>query len=181
MNTLVKIVVSTLIILVLGSCSSEQSLQQYYVQGTEDPNFLVVDIPASMLNLSESELSTDQKEAYQSLGKLNILAYRLDPAKRSQYEAEKIKVNEILKNEKYEELMRFSSGEARGVVKFIGDDESIDELILFGSYKDMGFAVVRVLGDEMKPENMMQLVKAVESSQINTDGFGQLKDFFESK
>ena len=50
-------------------------------------------------------------------------------------------------------------------VKFLGEDDAIDEVIIFGSDKELGFALVRVLGSNMDPAKMMQLAQ-----EINVDG-----------
>ena len=61
--------------LLLAGCSSTQSLQEYYVDNSENPNFLVLDVPANILKLDETDLNSGQREALQSLRKLNILAF----------------------------------------------------------------------------------------------------------
>ena len=38
----------------------------------------------------------------------------------------------------------------------VGNENEIDELVLFGNKSDLGFTVVRVLGNDMKPENAME-------------------------
>ena len=55
--------------ILLASCSSQQSLQEYYVDNSENPNFIALDVPASILKLNEESLSTSQKEAVESLRK----------------------------------------------------------------------------------------------------------------
>ena len=42
-------------------------------------------------------------------------------------------------------------------IKYIGEDSEIDELIVFGFSSDNGFAVIRVLGDDMELSKIMKL------------------------
>ena len=42
-------------------------------------------------------------------------------------------------------------------LKYIGDDSEIDELIVFGVSPEYGFAIVRVLGDDMELSKIMKL------------------------
>ena len=170
---------STLIM--LASCSSEQSLQQYYVENTESSDFIQLDLPASLLNLAEADLTTDQKEAYESLDKLNILAFRLQDDNKTKYEVEKQKVQQILSNEDYLDLMSFTDQGTKVKVKYLGTETPIDELNVYGNDSRWGFGLVRVLGDDMKPANMMQLVEAVQKADIDSDQLKELKDFMGAK
>ena len=40
---------------------------------------------------------------------------------------------------------------------YIGNDTEIDELIIFGVSSEYGFAIVRVLGDDMELSKIMKL------------------------
>jgi hypothetical protein len=46
-------------------------------------------------------------------------------------------------------------------VSYVGSDEHIDEFVLFANSKDAGFAVVRVLGDDMNPNNILTLMSVL--------------------
>lgn len=165
----------------LTACNNSASLQQYYVDNAEDPNFISLDIPASILKVSEIDLTPEQKSAYQSLRKFNVLAFRLTEENKNDFEGEKEAVNQILKSDKYEELMRINSGSARGVVKILGDENSIDEVILYGNDDNQGFALIRVLGEDMRPENVMQLVEVIQKGNLDQTGLGPLKGFFDQQ
>ena len=177
MNIYKSIVVLLGVLLVTVSCNDQVSLQEYFVDSSENPDFISVDIPASMLKLDEVDLTQDQKEAYQSLKKFNVLAYRVKEDNKAAFEAEKAKVNEILKDEDYQELMKFNHNGAKGVIKYLGTDEAIDEVIIFGNQAETGFALVRVLGEGMKPANMMQLVDAVQKTNLGGEGFKKIGEF----
>ena len=64
------------LLLFLG-CSQEPTLQTYFVAHQEASGFMSVDIPISFLNHDEIELTDVQKEAVDSIYKLNLLAYSL--------------------------------------------------------------------------------------------------------
>lgn len=181
MNTIVKIVIGTLVmILTLSSCSSTQSLQEYYVDNTENPNFLSFDIPASVLNLEEADLTGEQREAINSLRKLNILAFKKTANNDVDYQVEKEKVKAILKNKKFVELMKLNTSYGKGVVKYLGDEDAIDEVVIYGNNKEQGFVLVRVLGNDMNPAHMVQLMQAMSKSDYKGEGFGPLGDLFKS-
>ena len=56
---------------ILSSCGQGESLQSYFVFNQEKADFMSVDVPVSILNLDDQNLTEDQREAYESLNKLN--------------------------------------------------------------------------------------------------------------
>lgn len=173
-----KAVVSLAIFLSLWltSCSSEPSLQKYFVENTENKNFIALDISSSILNVEQATLSVAQKEALQSFEKMNVLAFKRNPNNTTEFETERTKLNEILKNPKYQQLMKFGSGKEGASVSFVGTDEHIEEFILFANQKETGFAVVRVLGKDMNPIHIMNMVSVLQQSKINLDQLKPLQE-----
>jgi hypothetical protein len=165
-------------VLFLAGCSNNQSLQEYYVSNSENPNFLAIDVPATILNLDEAEMSEQQQKAFKSLRKLNILAFKKTDENAMEYKSETARVKEILKNSDYKELMKLNSRSAKGVVKYTGDGDAIDEVVIFGDMSDKGFALIRVLGDDMNPAHFVQLMQAVEKADVNGDSFEDLAEMF---
>ncbi|EIJ40011.1 DUF4252 domain-containing protein [Galbibacter orientalis] len=180
MKILKNIVALVTLVLVVASCGNgTPSLQEYYVNNADNPNFISLDIPASILGVASNSLNEKQQEAFNSVKKLNVLAFRVNEDNKTDYESEKTTVQSILKDTKYEELMVINSGKHKGVVKYLGDDDTVDEVILFGSDDEMGFALIRVLGNKMKPENMMSLVEAVQKGAVDSGALeSQLKGIF---
>lgn len=158
----------------LASCNSEPTLQKYFVENTENKNFIALDVSPSILNVDKAKLSAEQNEALQSFDKMNILAFKLNDGNKAQFEIERDKVNAILKDEKYQQLMKFGSGKEGASVSFVGSDEHIEEFVLFANKKETGFAVVRVLGKDMNPTNIMTMVQVLQKANIDSE---QLKLF----
>lgn len=162
--------------LLMAGCSQEPSIQKYFVQKTEDPNFVAVDLSPTILNVDANKLSSDDKKALESFEKMNILALRKNDTNQALYETESKNVKAILKDEKYQELMHFGSGGSGASVKFVGDENNIEEFILYADSKDMGFAVVRVLGNNMTPTDIMNFMSVLKQSDINVDQLKPLQD-----
>lgn len=173
----IKYSLIALVIVLLGSCSSTQSLQEYYIDNTENPNFLHLDVPTSILNLDEASLTESQKTALSSLRKLNILAFKKTEENTSQYKVEKQQIKAILSNTIYTELMKMNTEFGRATIKYMGDDDAIDEVIIYGDNDDKGFALIRVLGNDMNPAHFVQLLQAVQKSDYKGEGLGALSDF----
>ncbi|MFB9052582.1 DUF4252 domain-containing protein [Formosa undariae] len=165
--------------LLLTSCKSEPTLQTYIVDHQESQNFTTVDLPLSVLNIDESKLDEAQKTTYKSIKRLNFLGYKKDAAQPEDYISEKEKVELILNNKAYNELMVINNHGGKFTLKYLGDDEeSIDELIVYGNAKDTGFGVLRVLGDQMKPSQIMSLAKVLEKGDIDMSKMKGVMDFF---
>ncbi len=164
--------------LILNACSSTQSLQEYYVDNTENPNFLFFDVPTSILNLEEVNLTETQRTALASLKKLNILAFKKTAENSSEYKIEKSNVKAILDRDEYTELMKMNTEFGRATIKYKGAEDAIDEVIIFGDNREKGFALVRVLGNNMNPANFMQLMQAIQKSDYKGEGFSELGKLF---
>lgn len=152
--------------LILG-CSQEVTLQTYFVAHQETPGFMSVDIPISFLNPDEIALSDVQKEAVDSIDKLNMLAYSLNEGSVEELNTELTKVKSILKAEHYNDLMRGgNSTDGKIYIKYIGEETEIDELIIFGFSTENGFAIIRVLGDDMELSKIMKLESIIDQFDI---------------
>lgn len=162
----------------LVSCNDEPSLQRYFVDNQESANFIAQDIPLSMLAIDQSGFSEEQKQAYQSVKKLNFLGYKASEENREKFSVELNKVKAILKGEKYNDLMDFNTGGNKISIKYVGDDDEADEIIVFGSSDDMGFAVVRLLGNDMSPEKMATLAAVLQTSDLDGAGVQDIMNFF---
>lgn len=161
--------IALLFSLFLFSCNSEPTLQKYFVENTENKNFVALDISPEILNVDKTKLSLEQKTALQSFDKMNVLAFKLDAANKAQFDIERAKVNLILKDEKYQQLMKFGSGKEGASVSYVGSDEHIDEFVFFANKKDVGFAVVRILGKDMNPTNIIAMISVLKQSNIDLE------------
>jgi len=156
-------------LLTLGSCNSEPSLQKYFVENSEKKDFISLDISPNILNVDPTKLSAEQNEALNSFDKMNILAFKADQSNQTQFETERSKVKAILKDQKYQELMKFGSGKDGASVSYVGSDDNIKEFVIFANRKETGFAVVRVLGEDMNPNNIMTLMSVLQNSKIDME------------
>lgn len=173
-----KLAVMLLLVVAYTSCNQGPTLQTYYVDNQIKPGFLSVDAPIGLLNIEEVQLTKEQEEAYKSIDKLNILAYRIDNNNKAEYELELENIKTILKNPKYEELMRGgNSVDGRFKVMFIGEVDNVDELILFGNSDDKGFIVARVLGDDMNAGKIMSLQSVLKDMDFENANLKSIADF----
>ena len=156
-------------LVILISCNSEPSLQKYFVENTENKDFIALDVSPDILNVDKAKLSAEQTEALNSFDKMNILAFKANDKNQVQFEAERAKLKAILKNPKYQELMKVGSGKDGASVSFVGTDDNIEEFIIFANRKENGFAVVRVLGKDMNPNSIITLMSVLKESKIDME------------
>lgn len=160
------------------ACESEQTLQAYYVDNQETSNFMSVDIPPSIVGIDESTLTETQKKAFKSVKRLNFLGYKVTDSASTEMNTELAKIKTILKAEKYNDLIEFNDKSAKILVKYIGDDNSADEFVILGSNTEVGFGVVRVLGNNMKPEEMISLVDAMKNAKFDESKLQNIMNFY---
>ena len=64
--------------LFLISCNSESTLQKYFVENSENKNFIALDVFPKKLNVDKTKLSVAQTDALKSFDKINVLAFKLN-------------------------------------------------------------------------------------------------------
>ena len=168
-----------LLVAAFTSCNQGPTLQTYYVDNELKPGFASFDVPTSFIDVENVEMTDEQREAYKSVDKLNVLTYIEENTEAEEYKLELEKVNIILKDSKYEELMRGgNSTDGKFVVKFLGDIENIDELIVFGNANNKGFMIARILGDDMSASKLMSLSSVLENANFEDMQLNGITDFF---
>ncbi len=176
-----KKAVLILVLLSLGvvSCNNETTLQEFYVEHQNDNQYLAFDIPASLLTGDNSGLNAEQKATLETIKKVNILGFPLKEENKAVYEAEKEKLSTILKADKYKQLMRYGGGTKKAELYYLGEEDAIDELIVFGSDDEKGFGIARLTGNDMDPEALIRLLKSFEKGELDVSGLPQLGGFLD--
>ncbi len=179
-QSIIKLLIGSFLITAFISCNQGPTLQSYIVDNQETNNFTTIDLPTSVVSFDESKLTDDQKQAYKSVKRLNFLGYRMQDGNEAEYKAELQKVKSILKDKKYKELMRMGNNEdGKVLIKYLGSETKIEELIVFGNANDQGFGILRVLGKNMQPDNMVKLVDAMQNADIDEDQLKGITEFFQ--
>lgn len=180
MKTQLKTIIALLALsFVLVSCKDENSIQTYFVEHQELPEFLSLDFSAKMLDLSKVELTPEQKEAYNSIEKLDVIAYRINDNNLEAYNTELDKAKKVFKNDKYEELMEFKDNGVSFKISTEGSKDTVDEFLILANSKEMGFTIVRVIGDNMKPEQLVKLINQIQHADVDTNQLNKLFNYFE--
>ena len=172
-----KLMVLLLFSILLMSCNNELTLQKYFVNNSDAPNFMAIDMDPGMLNIDKTKLTADEANALKVFDKINILTFKATEHNKANFEAERVKVAGILREKSYDELMKFGSGKDGVVVYSVGAGEYMKEFIIYGYKKENGFAIVRVLGSNMTANHVMTLMSVLKHSDIKSDQLKSLQDF----
>lgn len=179
MKVIVRVLgIAALACTMLVSCNNGQSLQEYYVANQEDGDFILVDVPTSLISEDTNALDDEQKRVLKTVRKINIMAFPLKTDNATRFETEKEKVNTILATDNYEELMKVNADEGSMKLYFRGEEDAIDEVIVFASQSEKGFMLARLLGDDMNIGDMMKLAQSLESGDIDVSQFDGVMDVF---
>ena len=164
-------------LVLFASCNNKKTIQEYYVEKQESNDFIAIDLPASIVDVSESA-SEETKETMKTIKKLNVLAFKLDEGNREEFEKQRAEVKQILKSDEYNELMRMKHEGMNIVINYQGSDEAVDEFILFASDDSKGFALARVLGDKMEPAKIMKMAEDMKNLDADGSALAELSDIF---
>lgn len=173
MKKLTTVLAVLFVTLLSVSCDNKQSLQEYLVESQGKDGFMTFDIPVNFFKPKSDEVPADVLETIKSIRKVNVVALPYQNNENA-YETEKAKINEILKgSDKYKSLMRMNARGIKMNLYYTGTQDAIDEVIAFGYAKDKGVGVARILGDNMDPSKIVQMMQ-----NITVDGSGMnLKSF----
>ena len=89
---------------------------------------------------------------------------------------QKAAIKTILKSSEFSELMKMNTSFGKATIQLKGDDDTIDEIVIYGDNDEKGLLLVRVLGDDMNPASFVQLIQAMEKSDFDGKGLEQLGD-----
>lgn len=164
--------------LTLFSCSNKESLQRYIVDRQDDDSFLKIDIAASLLQTDSANLSQEEKDILKTIKKINVIAYPIDEGNVSAYEVKMQVLKTILDQDRYKTLMKYGSNKEGATLKYVGLEDAIDEIIVFVRDDEKGFALFRLLGDDMRPEQMIKLMTAIEKGDVDISKLNSIGKIF---
>ena len=175
-----KVIIQTLglaiLVSLIFSCKNELSLQQFIIEQQEKQDIISFDLSSSLLTATENLQSDEEIKTLKSFKKINILAYQIKDSIDNRYKDEIQHVKNIFKNKVYSELIRYGKGTQGAKVYLVGNDnDEIDEIVVFANDQDLGWLLVRILGDDMKPEKIMQLIQKIDFDKGDFD-FLKFKD-----
>ncbi len=167
--SLLRIATIILVAATFTACDNEQSLQEYYVDNQGDKEFVAVDVPTSLF-ANTASLTAKQKSTLETVKKINIIAIPKKEKNNLKIDQEKSKITKILKDDKYQLLMKLGGNAHKIEVYYTGNEAAVDEIIVYGFDETKGVGIARVLGDKMNPSDILQLVRSMDKGEIDMEG-----------
>lgn len=172
MKKLTTICALVFLVLFASSCKNDKSLQSYLVDASGKEGFFTGDLPVSSVLSTKADVSEEVKETLKSIKKINVVFLKKTADNDTAYEAEKAKLNYILKdNDNYKSLMSMKAKGMNVKVFYTGETDAIDEVIAFGYNKEAGVGVARLLGENMNPANIIEMMNSVKMDGSNLESF----------
>lgn len=163
------------LVLVIGlflACSNHQSIQEFIIQEQEKPEIWSLDLSTQLI--ADQYGVTDQidQEVLKKVRKINLIALPLKDSlgKTSlfdKYNSDNQIIKDILKQDKYQELFRFGKASQGFRVYSLGKGERLDEIIIYGNDQDAGWVIIRILGDDMQPQDIFKALKNIDLSETD--------------
>lgn len=177
MNRL-RLLALSVLFLGLTSCNDGKSLENYFVKKSENPAFIALDLSPSIIRPDPKNMTAAQSEALEKIDKLNILMFRRTDQNLGAYKAEKDSVLQILKSGKYQQLSKMSRGKMGFSINMKGKetDEKTDEFVVNAYTEDTGFAVIRLLGDDMTLNDITSVLSLMQQSDVDMEQLKPLRD-----
>lgn len=167
--------------LLISSCNSKKTLQEYLVETSGKEGFYTGDLPVSSILSPKADVSDDVKETIKSIKKINIAFLPKKNDNAAAYETEKAILKDIFKdNNTYKTLMSMKTNGMNVRVFYSGKTDAIDEVIAFGYGQEAGVGVARLLGENMNPAKIIDMLNKVEMDD-NNGAFKQFAKMFENK
>ncbi len=94
------------------------------------------------------------------------------------YLTESKKVKNILADNAYKPLIKYGGNNKGAVIKYLGSDNAIEEVVIYGTDETKGFGIVRVLGNDMNPAQLIELIEVLKKSKPNSESFKDIAKFF---
>lgn len=157
-----------------SSCTNEKSLQKYLVETSEKQGFMTGDIPVSSLISAKAAVSDEIKETIKSVQKINVAFLKKNVENETVYETEKNTLKTIFTNKDYKSLGKMKMKGMNVTVYFTGETDAIDEIIAFGYSNEVGVGVARILGENMNPAKMFEMLNAINVDEGNIKNMGNI-------
>lgn len=168
MKKLTKIFSLILFVAIATSCKNEKSLQQYLVNISEKEGFISGDLPIGSLLSAKAGVSDEVRETIKSIKKVNVAFLQKTDENNAAYETEKATLKNIFtNNDTYKNLMSMKAKGMNVKVYYTGETASINEVIAFGYSKEKGVGVARLLGKNMNPTKIIEMLNSVKVDDEN--------------
>lgn len=174
MKKLTTIFSLVFLVLFASACKNEKSLQSYLVESSGRDGFFTGDLPVSSILSVKADVSDEIKETMKSIKKINVAFLRKTDDNSATYEVEIGTLKNIFTSEDYKSLGSIKAKGMNMKVYYTGNTDSLDEVIVFGYSKEAGVGVARLLGENMNPVKIIEMMNSVNMDANNLESFSTI-------
>lgn len=173
-----KLTLLLLFVTTIVACKKQESLQEYLINTQEKQNFIRLDLSTTLLtSYFEEAASNSDKEVFTSIKKMNIAFLPQKKATSEEIKIERERLQKVMENTDYKALIKINDKRGKGTIFYAGKPDAINEIVAMAYSKDFGVGVARILGENMQPTKIMQMLKEAKIDKNNKD-LVKLKDIF---
>lgn len=154
-----------LVVVSFSGCSDfrKMTLQRYFIQKMEQPEFMIVDIPLISLGDYFNQLEPEEKEIVDTVKKFNMLVYKND---REEMLSEINTISDILESDDYQSLMALRGDGLNIDVMVDSDEDSYNEGLVYLYDEEQFVVLIRVLGKKMELDRLLPIVSKLNSKAV---------------
>lgn len=154
--------------MLLISCSSTPTLQEYMLESESKNEFITTSIPKSILSVDVTTMSESDRFTYESVDKVHVLWLPKQNVSNDFFAAEKNELEGIFNEASFKSLVTHKQDGMTARVYYDGDDiEDIDEFIVYGSIDQTGLGVARILGNDMNMGAILEMLKNLDTYDVD--------------
>jgi len=166
-----RIVLFTFLIAFFTSCKKD-TVQTYLLESENRPELVSYDFSSDMLAFAKNFIEEAEIPVIKSIDKVKLVGLNIEDNSLEAYEQEKQRLQTILENSEYKKLLNIKKDGRQIKIYYNGEQEAIDEVLVFGYSDDQGVGLARVLGNNINPTEIMEVVDNKKlNSLINGNAF----------
>ncbi|MFK8269815.1 DUF4252 domain-containing protein [Capnocytophaga stomatis] len=149
----------------------QKSIQQYIVKNSENPNFISMNVaPKDFLENN----SLEKENIFNIIERVNLLLFNKNDSLQLKQEYDEVAT--ILKDEKYQDLIRTTNKGIKFQVDYVGTDEDIKEVIILILQKGEKMALLRILSNDLDVTQLSKISTTLSGNSVDEEN---LKNLFE--
>ena len=166
-----RIVLFTFLIAFFTSCKKD-TVQTYLLESENRPELVSYDFSSDMLAFAKNFIEEAEIHILKSIDKVKLVGLNIEDTSFEAYEQEKQRLQTILENSEYKKLLNIKKDGHQIKIYYNGEQEAIDEVLVFGYSDDQGVGLARVLGNNINPTEIIEVVDNKKlNSLINRNAF----------
>ena len=167
----------SLIFLGLSACNKDK-LENYFVKAEENPNFFVLSIPSSAIEIEKDKLDKNTLHQIESIKKINFLLYK--PSDKKDIEQKEFnKVESILNSSDYKKLFVVKNEGRQIEFVYQGKPEDINKITFLGRDSIGNFVLGFIKAKNLSVDALAKTIEKIK--RIDNHHISELMDEFSKK